>query len=161
MSLLLYVLTDRHSQQYPPQVCLLEQRPRLHCLWGRRWSAQSAQVGNAVRWLHTHPLCFVLKFPPLPRFRLLRFIRKSMCEWVCVESHHWMSGNMLIDGAVILLAHWICRSQNSLCFCFCFRKHHRFLLHWMNYYIECIISFFYMYKYYSYIYLYIFYTRSK
>lgn len=125
MSLLLYVLTDRHSQQYPPQVCLLEQRPRLHCLWGRRWSAQSAQVGNAVRWLHTHPLCFV------PRFCLLRFIRKSMCEWVCVESHHWMSGNMLTDGAVILLAHWICRSQNSLCFCFCFRKHHMFLLHWM------------------------------
>lgn len=141
MSLLLYVLTDRHSQQYPPQVCLLEQRPRLHCLWGRRWSAQSAQVGNAVRWLHTHPLCFVLTSPPPPppRFCSLRFIRKSMCEWVCVESHHWMSGNMLIDGAVILLAHWICRSQNSLCFCFCFRKHHvsftlNELLHWMCYF---------------------------
>lgn len=125
MSLLLYVLTDRHSQQYPPQVCLLEQRPRLHCLWGRRWAAQSAQVGNAVRWLHTHPLCFVLKFPPRPG-SVCWGSYASLCvsEWVCVESHHWMSGNMLTDGAVILLAHWICRSQNSLCFCFCFRKHH-------------------------------------
>lgn len=96
MSLFLCVLTDRHSQQYPPQVCLLEQRSRLHCLWGRRWSAQGAQVGNAVRWLHTHPLCFVLKgFFPL-RFCLLRFIRK--CESVCVESHHWMATwKMLTD----------------------------------------------------------------
>lgn len=48
------------------------------------------------------PIRYVLCWsPPPPRFCLLRFIRKSMCESVCVESHHWMSGNMLTDGAVL------------------------------------------------------------
>lgn len=120
---------------------------------------------------HPSAMFCVEVFPP-PRFCLLRFIRKSMCESVCVESHHWMSGNMLTDGAVILLAHWICRSQNRLCFFFClFPKTSRFFyIEWFfHFFVNCVmfwtfLSFFYMYKYYSYIYLYIsyiFYTRSK
>lgn len=38
------VLTDRHPQQHPSEMCLLEQRPRFHRLWRRRRSAQGAQA---------------------------------------------------------------------------------------------------------------------
>lgn len=75
------------------------------------------------------PIRYVFFFSPRPGSVCWGSYASLMCESVCVESHHCMSGNMLTDGAVILLAHWICTSQNSLCFCF--RKHHMFLLHWM------------------------------